>query len=274
MSRMRGNGARSARGITVSAAALMIGPLLLVTGCSAGTASQQTAAAGPSSGPAVPAATASVTAPTSATAPSAPGTRSSSTSARPSHASVGAAAQSVKLPAAQLPSVSGQAWQPAGAATTHTVTGHDIEVNECASVDGATTWTQQGYASTGNQDPAVQDTFTFTSHAAAQAAYSALVTGMRGCQQTSRSLQSASGVQPDAVVAQTAAVSGASAWKRAWTGVQGVSAAGPQTDHLYLAVAGSAVLSLQFTEFPSAAKPYDDGGDSQVLAELLSEPAE
>ena len=40
----------------------------------------------------------------------------------------------------------------------------------------------------------------------------------------------------------------AAAWQRTWTGVQGLSAPGPQTNHLYFALHGTTVICLQFTQ--------------------------
>lgn len=181
--------------------------------------------------------------------------------------------QQVQLNAAQLPARSAEQWTASGSPSTRVIQGHDIEENECASVDGATTWTQQSFSGGGSQNVAIQDTFAFSSASAAQNADQAIVSAMGTCQQTTRALQARNKVPADGVVTQTAESGGAVAWERTWTGVMGVSAEGPQTNHLYLAVGGSTLIVLQFTEFPGAAAAYDTAGDPQVLAMLETELA-
>lgn len=182
------------------------------------------------------------------------------------------AAQGLPLTAAQLPDADGEIWQPTGTPVTRSVAGHDIGINECASVIGAQTWSQQGYTSAATQDPAIQDAYTFASPGAARTAYSALVDAMKSCGQASTALQRESGITPDAEVSATAAQADASAWERAWTGVQGMSAAGLQVDHYYFALRGAAVLSLQFTELTSPAKAtYPVAADESVLTMLETE---
>ena len=214
------------------------------------------AAAGPSSQ--VSTANASVSAPGSAAASGVASTGS---------------AQHVQLTATQLPADSAEKWVPAGTPSTRTVAGHDIGENECAKVDGAITWIQQSFSGGDGQNVAIQDTFGFTSAAAAHYAYQSAVTGMDACQQTTRALQSTNKVPADATVTETASKADAAAWKRNWTGVMGMSADGPQTNHVYFAVDGSRLIVLQFTEFPGNAAPYDVSADPAVLSMLGAELA-
>lgn len=176
--------------------------------------------------------------------------------------------QAVQLSATQLPAGAAQKWTPDGKPNTRSIAGHNIRENECASVHGAMTWVQQGFSSDSGTAAAVQDTFAFDSSAEAQTAYQAMVTGMARCQAVSRASQSANHTPADAVVARTAGLAHAVAWERRWTGVLGMSAAGPQTNHFYFAIGGSVVLVLQFTEFPGYAALYNTAGDPQVLAML------
>ena len=172
----------------------------------------------------------------------------------------------VQLAAPQLPGYSAERWVPVGTQNTRTIGGHDIGENECAKVDGAESWTQQAFSGGGGQNVAVQDTFTFANAGAAQAAYQNVVTGMRACQQATRALQASNNVPVDATVTDTASQVGATAWKRSWTGVMGMSAAGPQTNHFYTTFAGTSLIVLQFTEFPGHASAYDVTADPSVLS--------
>jgi hypothetical protein len=160
-----------------------------------------------------------------------------------------------------------------GSASTRGVAGHDIGENECAKVRGADVWVQQAFSGGAGQNVAIQDTLAFTSADAAQAAYTDVVSGMNGCQQTTRAVQAAHKTPADAEVVRTGSGSHAGAWMRSWTGVMGVSAAGPQTNHFYAAVNGTRLIVLQFTEFPGQAAPYNVSGDPQVLAMLGAESA-
>jgi hypothetical protein len=214
----------------------------------------------------VPSYSAAASAPTVATSPS---TSSLSSQNRPS----AARKQPIQLSATQLPDAAAEQWTPIGEPNTRTITGHDIRENECASVHGARTWSQQGFSGDSGQTAAVQDTFTFDSRSEAQAAYQGIATAMAHCQATTRSLQSVNHTPPNAVVRQTAKLASSIAWERTWTGVMGISAEGPQTNHLYLAVSGAVLIVLQFTEFPGHAAPYDVARDPQVLAMLDAEPA-
>lgn len=182
-------------------------------------------------------------------------------------------AQQVQLAPTQLPAVAAEKWVAVGSPSTRDVTGHDVGENECAKVHGASTWTQQGYSGGDGENAAIQDTFVFSSAAAAKSAYQNVLTGMDSCRRTTRALQAQDGVKADASVTETASRPDADAWKRSWTGVMGMSADGPQTNHLYLAVDGTRLIVLQFTEFPGHAAPYDTAADPQVLAMLDTELA-
>lgn len=174
--------------------------------------------------------------------------------------------QQMQLAAPQLPGYFAENWVPVGSQNTRIIDGHEIGENECAKVDGAGTWTQQSFSGGGGQNVAIQDTFAFTSPGTAQAAYQNVVAGMRACQQVTRALQASNKVSVDATVTDTASQAEAAAWKRSWTGVMGMSAAGPQTNHLYVALAGTSLIVLQFTEFPGLAATYDVTADPGVLS--------
>jgi hypothetical protein len=182
-------------------------------------------------------------------------------------------AQQVQLAPRQLPAFAAEKWKPVGSPVTRVVVGHDIGENECAKVEGATTWTQLGFSGGDGQNVAIQDTFVFTSASAANTAYQHVVAGMERCQQTTRALQAASKVPVDAKVTVTARAPNAEAWQRTWTGVMGMSAAGPQTNHFYVAVNRTRLVVLQFTEFPGQATRYNVAADPQVLAMLEAELA-
>lgn len=177
----------------------------------------------------------------------------------------------VALPASKLPAATAEAWKKVGSPSTRSIAGHDIRENECVAVHGASTWTQQGYIGGNGQDPAIQDTFAFGTSAAAHSAYMDFATSMAACQSTSRALQGSSNTSADALVRQTAALPAALSWERTWTGVMGISAQGPQTNHIYLALVGPRLIVLQFTEFPGNTAPYSVTGDAQVLAMLTTE---
>jgi hypothetical protein len=181
--------------------------------------------------------------------------------------------KTVEPKADSLPAANTEKWTPVGEPATRTVTGHDIRENECASVGGATTWIQQGFSGDGGQTAAIQDTFVFGSSAAAHAAYQHMATSMAHCQATTRAYQKANHTPANAVVRQTASLARAIAWERTWTGVMGISAEGPQTNHIYLAVGGPVLIVLEFTEFPGRSVPYDVAHDPQVLAMLGAELA-
>jgi hypothetical protein len=150
------------------------------------------------------------------------------------------------------------------------VTGHNIELNECATVYGPETWQQQPYPSRSGGDPAIFETYTFGTSAAARSAFAAASSGMRSCQATSRALQVTVHITPDAVTRRTASATEAVAFERTWTGVAGVSSFGPQTDHLYIATRGTTVVVLHFDQFGKVPLPYNVSNDPAVLATLMS----
>ncbi|WP_327382123.1 MULTISPECIES: hypothetical protein [unclassified Streptomyces] len=235
--------------------------------------------------PPTPMPSASPGAPSAAATPSAAGTPSKRAAGKPAAPSGNSgtaapvldAATSAKVPA-DLAAVTAQSWTARTPGPVRPITGHDIALNECASVRGAATWQQQPYLSSGGNS-AVLEIYTFGAEAAAGAAYEGVRSGMSSCQATSRALQSANGLKADTVARQTATATGAAAFERVWTGVQGISAQGAQTNHLYLAAHGTRVLVLHFDElaggFPAAA-PYDVQQDPNVLSlltNLLASPA-
>lgn len=240
-----------------------------LTGCSASTQAQpsamtsQTPTTPPHTGPS---SRASAHATTSA-GPAAPGAVTSGPAAQ----AASPAAVRISVAPAQLPGYTTESWTAQTAGQVRDVTGHDIELNECATVHGASTWQQQAYTSSGGNS-AILETYTFPAAADAQAAYTAVLSGMQSCQATSRALQTANGITADAVTQQTASATDAVAFERTWTGVEGVSAAGPQTNHLYIAERGSTVLILHFDELAAGATatPYDVRNDPAVLSMLTA----
>jgi hypothetical protein len=215
-----------------------------------------------------PTAAASASAPTAASA--APAT-TQPTAPASSRAPQKASADEVRVTVApaRLPAYTVESWTAQAAGPVRVVTGHAIELNECATVRGAATWQQTSYAGSGG-DSAILETYTFSAATAADTAYDAVLAGMRSCQATSRALQLAGHVTPDAVSKQTASAPDAAAFSRTWTGVEGVSAAGPQTNHLSLAMSGTTVLILHFDELASGTSvaPYDVRDDPAVLSML------
>ncbi|MET9842876.1 hypothetical protein ABZZ01_34725, partial [Streptomyces virginiae] len=187
------------------------------------------------------------------------------------------AATSAKVPS-DLAAVTAQSWTAQAAGPVRQITGHDIALNECASVHGAATWQQQPYLSSGGNS-AVLEIYTFGTEAAVGAAYEGVRSGMSSCQATSRALQSANHLTADAVSRQTVTATDAAAFERTWTGVEGLSAHGAQTNHLYLAAHGTRVLVLHFDELAEgspATAPYDTKQDPNVLSlltNLLARPA-
>lgn len=229
----------------------------------------------PHTGSVSPTATISAPAsPTSAATPSkaapAPhGTVTATVTVTP-HAQNAAATLKVTVAPSRLDAFTAESWTALGAGPVRDVTGHDIELNECASVPGAATWQQQPYTSSGGNS-AILETYTFADQSAAGSAYAAVLAGMRSCQATSRAVQSAAHIAADAVCRETADATGAAAFERTWTGVQGVSAAGPQINHIYLAVRGATVVILHFdepTSSTSSTSPYDVRNDPSVLSML------
>lgn len=270
-----------------AAAALVAGIALTAAGCAAGATPVTTQVAAQAKGTSVPLPPPSSAAATTSTTSAASGadqntsgartptaqssTSTSSSSPTPQAKVVGGAVIST----AQLPAGSIEQWTPVGSALTRDVTGHVVAINECASVQGASSWTQQGYVGVNGQDPALEGVFTFGSAAQAASAYAAAVQEMAACQQTSRALQSTNKIATDAVVRTTATETQtenhAMAWERTWTGVEGMSAAGPQINHYYFALRGSTLVALQFSEFTATAgHRYAVSDDAQILAKLLS----
>lgn len=187
---------------------------------------------------------------------------------------VAAPARKVQLTSSQVPGFAAEQWRPVGAPATRAIDGHVIGENECASVAGASGWVQQSFSGGDGQNVAVQDTFTFAAASGARSALGTLVTDMAGCQDVSRALQHKNGITPDAQVARTAGSAFADAWQRRWTGVMGMSADGPQINHIYAAASGTELIVLQFTEFPGQAAAYDTAADPGVLTMLLKESAQ
>ncbi len=210
-----------------------------------GTAPTGSAAAGPG-----PAASASATArstakPSSGTKPPAP------------------------VPANQLPGDPANTWKEVTTAHTLPIV-HDVLLNECQTVHGATQWQQQGYANR-YDTPAVQDTFVFADPGTAQGAYQKLLSDMASCQAVTRTFQQKAGVAGDAVVRQTAQLPDATAWARHWTGVEGISAGGEQTNHIYAAIVVATVSVVQLIEpAGSPTAPIDTTNDATVLAMLTA----
>ncbi|MFG2983110.1 hypothetical protein ACGFYQ_17980 [Streptomyces sp. NPDC048258] len=168
---------------------------------------------------------------------------------------------------AQLPDSAQQKWKELAPARTQPLA-QDFQLNECASVPGATNWRQQAFISS-HKTPAIQNSLSFKDEAAAKAAYQMVLDGMNSCAQTSQALQKQYGLTPDAAVQQTAAIDNGRAWSRRWIGVQGASAAGPQTNHIYVAQRGAVLTLLTFDEWDSAApSSYDSRSDASVLAML------
>ncbi|MFI9273287.1 hypothetical protein ACIGXM_21580 [Kitasatospora sp. NPDC052896] len=177
-----------------------------------------------------------------------------------------------QLSAAQLPDGAAEGWQPLAAPRVQAVTSA-IQLNECASVQGAADWQQQAYVSV-HRTPAEQDLFTFSDGSAAGAAYQSLLTQMAGCQAASRALQTKSLGSADAQVTTTATTAGGTAWSRRWTGVEGLSAGGPQTDHLYAVQRGSALAVVHFDEWDATHAPaYDTRSDGALLTSIARQLA-
>ncbi len=274
----RGTGGRSVR-LALGLACAALG----LAGCGTGSADRAQAgtpvAAGSVSASALPTGGTSPgpSAPPVSATPGAAPTRTEPTRAASATPSGGAAAASAINPTTaatvrtSLAAYTAESWTAQTAGPVRQVTGHDIALNECASVHGATTWQQQPYLSSGGNS-AVLEIYTFGTGAEAGAAYQKVFSGMSSCQATSRALQNAQHVAADAVVRQTAAAADAAAFERTWTGVEGISAAGKQTNHLYIAAHGTCVLILHFDELAagSPAGPYDVQQDPHVLSLLTN----
>jgi hypothetical protein len=114
-------------------------------------------------------------------------------------------------------------------------------------------------------------TYTFSSADSAEGAYAGVLSAMRHCQSISRALQTANRIPANAVSAVTARAARVTAFERTWTGVEGISAAGPQIDHVYVAVRAATILVLQFDELSTSgttAHVYSIRNDPSVLAML------
>ncbi|MFI9157161.1 hypothetical protein [Kitasatospora aureofaciens] len=221
-------------------------------------------APGESAVPAAAPAVASAAAPTSATV----------ASSTPADTAVPPAAPSATTPPpplapAKLPDNAAASWKPMAPPHTQPVT-HDIGLNECASVHGALTWQQQGYVSA-FKTPAVQDSFSFADSATAQRVYQSLTAAMNTCQDASRALQAKAHVSADAQVSQTATTSDGTAYARQWTAVGGMSAAGPQTSHIYLVQRGNLLTALQFPELAENGAKYATKDDQSALTALADQ---
>ncbi|MFF9000691.1 hypothetical protein ACF1GW_04765 [Streptomyces achromogenes] len=240
-----------------------------------------TASAHPTPGITTPGTTPTTQAPTPSATPAdpAPATTPHGTGGRPSPAAKPRTAEPTRraaapkppepLPAKSLPDSEAAQWKPMGPANIRPV-GPETRLNECATVRGAASWQQQGYVSA-FKTPAIEDSFTFATEAAATGAYQNLVTDLAGCQDTSREVQRKAGLTADARVERTAATADGNAYRRQWTGVAGMSAPGAQTNHVYLVRRGATVTVLQFTEMRTASGPrhsYDIRDDRATLATL------
>ncbi|WP_107101116.1 hypothetical protein [Streptomyces graminilatus] len=181
-----------------------------------------------------------------------------------------------QLAATALPDHDEMRWRPISDPVTQPLH-QDFGLNECVSVPGALAWQQQGFISA-RKTPAVQDTLSFPDEAAARAAYRGVVGAMKDCAAESRALQKRYGLSQDAVVRRTAGTAGAAdgtAWTRSWTGVQGFSAPGDQTNHVYAVRHGRVLALLHFDEWAAKAAPsYDVRGDAAVLRTLGAQLAD
>ncbi len=171
----------------------------------------------------------------------------------------------------RLPAAGTRHWRPM-TEPQHLRTGGSFTLNECASVSGAYDWWQQGFVSA-QETPAVQDVLSFTTSGAARGAYREVVTGLGGCRQRTRDYQKRYGLTPDATMVRTATAPDGGAWSRHWTGVQGISADGVQTNHLYVVRRGRQLVLLHFDEWAKNAAPaYDTRQDPSVLESLAAGP--
>ncbi|MEV6583769.1 hypothetical protein AB0M92_37180 [Streptomyces sp. NPDC051582] len=173
----------------------------------------------------------------------------------------------------ELPNQAKAGWKPIGPPKNRTIA-PTSSLNECAAVQGATGWQQQGWASTA-KTPAIQDTFTFATQADADRARQALNTQLDGCQAALRDAQTKQGRVPDATSTRTAARPAAAAWLYQWTAVPGMSAPGNQTHHVYLAGDGNVLTVLQYSDLASvgqgnSATPASDADLLTTLAGSLA----
>ncbi|MEU8625047.1 hypothetical protein [Streptomyces sp. NPDC048669] len=169
----------------------------------------------------------------------------------------------------QLPAAATRHWRPMTESQTLQLKGA-FTLNECVSVTGATGWRQQGFISV-QKTPAVQDILSFTTPTAARSGYLRLLADMGGCRQRTDDYQARYGLAPDTTVSRTATSPDAAAWSRHWTGVQGISADGIQTNHVYVVRRGRVLMLLHFDEWAKNAAPaYDTREDPAVLNALAA----
>ncbi|MER7821930.1 hypothetical protein ABTX85_05120 [Streptomyces sp. NPDC096097] len=177
------------------------------------------------------------------------------------------ALEAERVEPAQLPDNAQQKWKELAPAVTQPLA-QEFQLNECVSVAGATNWRQQAFISS-HKTPAIQNSLSFKDEAAAKSAYQQVLNGMNSCAQTSQALQKQYKLTPDAAVQQTATTDNGRAWSRRWNGVQGISASGAQTNHIYVVQRGAVLTLLTFDEWDSAApSSYDLRSDASVLAML------
>lgn len=254
-------------------AAWLIPAALTLAACHGPASSQALPASAPTVSARAPTPMTALPAPSASATPStaaATGRAQTTTTAAAPRTGPSSANSALPLAPAQLPDFNVESWTAQTAGPAREVAGHDIELNECASVDGAATWQQQPYVGRANGDDiAILETYTFGTSAAARSAYAGVLSGMKSCQATSRALQTASHITPDAVSRQTATATDAAAFERTWTGVGGISAPVPQINHLYLTMRGTTVLVLHFDELGKQNSPYDVHNDPSVLSTLI-----
>ncbi|MDJ0380421.1 hypothetical protein [Streptomyces sp. G-G2] len=212
-------------------------------------------------------------APVATGTPSAAGSAPSATAKAPTVTPTSGQATSGKVPAPltvrELPNQAKAGWKPIGSPKRRTVT-PTSSLNECAAIQGATGWQQQGWASTA-KTPAIQDTFTFATPADADHVRQSLGAQLDGCQAALRDAQTKQGAHtPDATSARTATHPAAAAWQYQWTAVPGMSAPGSQTHHVYLAQDGAVLTVLQYSDMASAGQgnSASPAADADLLTTL------
>lgn len=184
-------------------------------------------------------------------------------------ASPGASPAVPRIAPARLPAAGTRHWQPM-TEPQHLRLEGSFTLNECASVSGASDWWQQGFVSA-QKTPAVQDVLSFTTPAAARSAYREVVADMGGCRKRTEDYQKRYGLVPDTTMRRTATAPDGGAWSRHWTGVQGISADGVQTNHIYVVRSGRVLMLLHFDEWAKNAAPaYDTRQDPAVLKSLAA----
>lgn len=178
------------------------------------------------------------------------------------------------VPAALLPDDRLLHW--AAATATHTV-GWDQAANDslCYGLNRARQIQETDFIPGSGPGMARQQTYTYPTPAAADAAYAAVLAQMAGCQTQLRAQQQRSvpGTPPDAAVATTAGTGTAQAWSLAWTGAQTpMSTAGVQTDHVYLARHGATLAVVEVDDHAPAPawSPADDGAVLAAVAAIAA----